>query len=1283
MTHEMFSKAKNFLRTSTRRRAIERQAKLRRALRIEGLEKRVVFDASYFALSGGSLSQDWTNAALIAANDDWSGVPSIVGFLGQDIVTTTGVDLQTITGTSVAANDVDVIANQASPDTLTSGGAAEFDGIANPVVAIQGSGTADVPYLQLHLNSTGRTSVRVQANLRDVDGGADNSIQQINVQYRVGTTGAWSNVVGGYFADVTTGATATQVTPLDVTLPVAANNVSQLQVRIMTTNAVGSDEWVGIDDIVVSSTPGGDLPPNVTITPVSPNPRATTVDTIAIVFTEVVQNFDLSDLSLTRNGGANLLTGSQTLTSGDNTTFTLGNLGGITGAEGTYLLTLSVSNITDLTANALSAGDVESWVTDTSGPTVATLTPPDNSTSIFSEDNLVVVFSETVVKGTGNITVHLQSNNSVVSTIDVASTDVTVAGNTVTINPLANLPLNTGLYVNIPATAFADPLANPFAGITNATTWNFTTTGVSAVIAQQNFNELAVQTANIDAVADTTQLTNNGSFNTGGPQLDFTSTWFSTRGNLTGPNLGAGVADIQDFIGVNSFTGGFSPNVSAAGTPVSATETNFEINDTDGTVTVTFEPVSVAGFSDRVLTFNYWISATDFEAGDIFRARISDGTNSTNFIDFDSVAMNANESLDNGTANWRTASVNLENLIDNLGYGTTLTLSISVSNTDDTGADNVFIDNILFRGTSDVLAPEIDVRGNSISIVDGDITPSTTDATSFGTAILNSTAATATFTIANTGNTALNLSGAPLVSISGSPNFTVTTQPTSPVALGGGTTTFVVTFTPTTLGLQTATISINSNDSDESPYNFDVSGTVSPPPPTIFINEVDSDTPTTDIAEFIELYDGGVGNTSLTGLVVVLYNGSNDLSYGAFDLDGFTTDANGFFLLRNAGVGSGGLIIPDNTIQNGADAVAIYLGDAANFPNNTPLNLTSTLIDAVVYDTNDADDAGLLTLITAGGQIDETGTTTADVNAVARVPNGGTLRNSSNFVAQAPTPGATNSSVVAATITNRQVFYNNSVGFGTSGANNSTTVNPINAIDPSKTALVPNQLTTLSATVLGGQNASSANFTNYSRGLNGIVVDINGATNLAGIDAASFQFATWSSFPDATPNFVTISPTVTVSTFAGGGLSGAGRIKLVFADNAIQESWLRVTVLANANTGLTAPDVFYFGNARGDITPNASFPAQIGLNALDLNQARNNQLSSGAVVSNIYDVDKNGAVNGLDLNQIRARQGTNSLRPFTAPSSQAFLAANVPPITKKLSIKSLDSIFSGLNDSSF
>ena len=158
------------------------------------------------------------------------------------------------------ASDLDVIANQ-NNTTLATGGVAEFDGIANPTIALQGSGTADAPHLVMYLDATGRQNVRVQFNARDLDGSADNAIQQLNVQYRIGETGAWTNVPGGYFADVTQGSAASLITGVDVTLPAAANNQAQVQVRIMTTNAVGNDEWVGVDDINVSSAPLVGPPP--------------------------------------------------------------------------------------------------------------------------------------------------------------------------------------------------------------------------------------------------------------------------------------------------------------------------------------------------------------------------------------------------------------------------------------------------------------------------------------------------------------------------------------------------------------------------------------------------------------------------------------------------------------------------------------------------------------------------------------------------------------------------------------------------------------------------------------------------------------------------------------------------------------------------------------------------------------------------------------------------------------------------------------------------------------
>ncbi len=38
---------------------------------------------AYFSLAAGNLTQNWSNAGLITSNDDWSGVPSIVGYLGD------------------------------------------------------------------------------------------------------------------------------------------------------------------------------------------------------------------------------------------------------------------------------------------------------------------------------------------------------------------------------------------------------------------------------------------------------------------------------------------------------------------------------------------------------------------------------------------------------------------------------------------------------------------------------------------------------------------------------------------------------------------------------------------------------------------------------------------------------------------------------------------------------------------------------------------------------------------------------------------------------------------------------------------------------------------------------------------------------------------------------------------------------------------------------------------------------------------------------------------------
>ena len=181
--------------------------------------------------------------------------------------------------------------------------------------------------------------------------------------------------------------------------------------------------------------------------------------------------------------------------------------------------------------------------------------------------------------------------------------------------------------------------------------------------------------------------------------------------------------------------------------------------------------------------------------------------------------------------------------------------------------------------------------------------------------------------------------------------------------------------------------------------------------PFVIINEVDSDTPLTDVAEFIELYDGGVGNTDLSGLIVVLFNGNGDISYDAIDLNGYSTDVNGYFVIGSTGMGTDIEKSPGSSgwLQNGADAVALYVGDLSDFPNGTPVT-TLNLIDALVYDTNDSDDTGLLVLLNEDEpQVNEGEYASSDLFSMQRIPNGtGGQRNTSTYDMTLPTPDAEN-----------------------------------------------------------------------------------------------------------------------------------------------------------------------------------------------------------------------------------------------------------------------------------
>ncbi|NLF29625.1 MAG: hypothetical protein GX591_01915 [Planctomycetes bacterium] len=146
----------------------------------------------------------------------------------------------------------------------------------------------------------------------------------------------------------------------------------------------------------------------------------------------------------------------------------------------------------------------------------------------------------------------------------------------------------------------------------------------------------------------------------------------------------------------------------------------------------------------------------------------------------------------------------------------------------------------------------------------------------------------------------------------------------------------------------------------------------------------------------------------------------------------------------------------------------------------------------------------------------------------------------------------------------RHVFYNNSAFDGYDAAANE---GDDDAIATDKTPLLP------------GQKATAVNYTGYDRGINGIMIDIAGVPGTP--TAADFAFRVGNS--PVVNEWTAAAAPASITLRRGDGDGGSDRITITWPDGAIRGAWLRVTVRATAATGLTAADVFYVGNAPGEI----------------------------------------------------------------------------------------------------
>ncbi|WP_172796106.1 beta strand repeat-containing protein, partial [Roseivirga ehrenbergii] len=674
-------------------------------------------------------------------------------------------------------------------------------------------------------------------------------------------------------------------------------------------------------------------------------------------------------------------------------------------SEGTHNITFTA---TDAAGNESAASAALSIVVDTSNPTLSSSSPADNATGVNTTGNITLTFNENIAFGTGNIEVIDETNGSNSFTIDAASpgTQASISGAVLTINPSSNLDLSSNYSVRIAATAIDDIAGNSYAGITNGTALNFGTNNAPTVTVNTGL------TLNEGA----TELIDSGKLNasdTEGGTLTFTITTATTKGILfidTNPSNTFNAGDTELVLNAtftkNDLDSDRIRYVSTTDNDISDSFV-FKVADPDGgeltnqTFNITITPVNDAPTATGVPTD---ITVIEDAASNFDLSAVT-------LVDVDGDALTATLAASTGTF---TATSGGGVTIGGSGTGT-ITLSGTAANI------NTYFDtpaNIKYTGASNVSGD--DAATFTINANDATVNPQVGSGNIDITAVNDAP----TFTIGANQTVAQNAGAQSINSFitifddgdaeaTQTVQFNITNNTNATLFTSGPaiSATGVLTFTPDATKFGKATISVTISDNggtansgvNTSPaQTFDIFVT----PTNIKINEVHAGAGAD--AEFIEVYNTEANATSLSGLVMVWFNGGDDLAYKDFDLTG-STNANGFYVIGETAFGSKDQdwgASPD--LQNGPDAVALYVGSQNDFTGASAPTLDG-LVDVIVY--GSSDDATLRAAL-GNPALQVAGDAS---NSISRSADG-----TGGFVAQTPSPQVTND-VTSPTVTSVSV----------------------------------------------------------------------------------------------------------------------------------------------------------------------------------------------------------------------------------------------------------------------
>jgi hypothetical protein len=401
-------------------------------------------------------------------------------------------------------------------------------------------------------------------------------------------------------------------------------------------NSLGANKALVID---------GNAPRITSIVRQTPATSPTNADalTFRITFDENVQGVGAADFTITGASGVGIgVVGSNTtyditFSGGDlasvNSTITLGFAGG--------------QNITDISGNALTnltptGTNNNTFVLDNNGPILNSSNPADDSTGAVLNQDITLTFNENISKGTGNILIKKTSDNSTVETIDVTTASVTLSTTTATINPSSDFVLNTGYYIQIDNTVFKDALDNNYAGISDATSLNFTSqvnqtnsytlaSGSWSTTGNWSLGRLPISTDNVDVSTSTVNLdlsnvsVNDLSISIGGAFNILGNTSITINGNLNQNgtlNILSNASTNGSLIVKGNHTGisnvDYHRYLSTNWHLISAPISGKNISDFSGNVNTSGNKYAIAPYENNVLSasrWNYYTGATGAGTG--------------------------------------------------------------------------------------------------------------------------------------------------------------------------------------------------------------------------------------------------------------------------------------------------------------------------------------------------------------------------------------------------------------------------------------------------------------------------------------------------------------------------------------------------------------------------------------------------------------------------------------------------------------------------------------------